>query len=278
MTDAVTVIPAEGAPRPLVFDSPHTGMLYPDDFRPALDMAVCERVNDWFVEDLFGAAPAHGAPLILAQFRRAYIDPNRDITDLDLAMVADGWPHPVVPTEKTGRGASLIWKMIDGDKPIYARKLSHAEVSNRIETYWRPYHAAVESALNAAYDRFGKVLHVNCHSMPEYGNPVFGEGDMRRPDFVIGTRDGTTAGDAFTALVVENLRAAGYHVGVNEGLKGVELVRRYSDPAAGRESLQIEVNRALYMDERAITRSDNFAQVKADLTAMIAALAAFAAA
>ncbi|MEC8562581.1 MAG: N-formylglutamate amidohydrolase, partial [Pseudomonadota bacterium] len=123
MTDAVTVIPAEGAPRPLVFDSPHTGMLYPDDFRPALDMAVCERVNDWFVEDLFGAAPAHGAPLILAQFRRAYIDPNRDITDLDLAMVADGWPHPVVPTEKTGRGASLIWKMIDGDKPIYDRKL-----------------------------------------------------------------------------------------------------------------------------------------------------------
>ncbi len=276
MSDAVTVIPARSELAPLVLDSPHTGMLFPDDFRPALPMADCMRVNDWFVDELFGAGPDHGAPLILAEFRRAYIDPNRDTTDLDLEIVADGWPHPVKQTEKTSRGASLIWRMIDGDKVIYDRKLSHAEVTSRIEQYWRPYHAAVKTALDDAYAAFGKVFHINCHSMPEFGNAVWGDPNIRRADMVIGTRDGSTAGDAFTAVVVDQLRAAGYQVAINEGFKGVELVRRYSHPAAGRESLQIEVNRGIYMDEAAITRSDRFAQTQADITAMIAAVADYA--
>lgn len=276
MSDAVTVIPARGQLSPLVLDSPHTGMLFPDDFRPALAMTECERVNDWFIDEIFSAGPDHGAPLILAEFRRAYIDPNRDITDLDLAIVADGWPHPVVQTEKTSRGASLIWRLIDGEKIIYDRQLSHDEVTARIERYWRPYHVTVKTALDYTYAAFGKVFHINCHSMPEFGHARWGDADIRRADMVIGTRDGSTAGAEFTAVVVDHLRAAGYQVAINEGFKGVELVRRYSDPAAGRESLQIEVNRGLYMDEEAITRSARFAQTKADISDLIAAVAEYA--
>ena len=265
-----------GEPAPLVFDSPHTGLLFPPDFRPAIPREQCERVADWFVEELFGAAPAHGAILIEALFRRAYIDPNRSDRDLDLTMIEGDWPGEVDTTEKTARGASLIWKVIDGETAIYGRRLTVEVVRNRIETYWRPYHRAVKAALDETHARFGRVFHVDCHSMPEWGDPRWGDQGERRADFIVGTRDGTTASAATTELVVETLRASGYSVAVNVKFKGVELIRRYSDLVAGRESLQIEVNRGIYMDETAIVRSERFAATRAAITRMIAALEGYA--
>lgn len=265
-----------GDPAPLVFDSPHTGLLYPADFRPAIPMAQCERVADWYVEELFAAAPAHGAILIEALFRRAYLDPNRSERDLDLSLVEDGWPGAVDTTEKTSRGASLVWKVIDGETAIYDRRLTVTEVRHRIETYWRPYHAELKAALDETHGRFGKVFHVDCHSMPEWGDPRWGDQGERRADFIVGTRDGTTASAAFTEAVVGSLRASGYSVAVNVKFKGVELIRRYSDPAAGRESLQIEVNRGIYMDEASLARSERFGATKAAITRMIAAIEGFA--
>lgn len=265
-----------GPAAPLVFDSPHTGLTFPADFRPVIPLEHCKRVADWFVEELFGAAPEHGAILIEALFRRAYIDPNRSDRDLDLSMVEPGWSDPVDVTEKTARGASLIWKVIDGETPIYGRALTVAEVRNRIETYWRPYHATLKTALDETFRRFGKVFHVDCHSMPEWGDQRWGDHGDRRSDFIVGNRDGTTASPAFTELVVETLRASGYSVSVNDRFKGVELIRRYADPAAGREALQIEVNRGVYMDETTLKRSVRFGATQAAITRMIAALEAFA--
>jgi len=265
-----------GEPAPLVFDSPHTGLAFPSDFRPSIPMELCERVADWYVEELFGAAPAHGAILLEALFRRAYIDPNRSERDLDLSMVEGDWPDAVDTTEKTARGASLIWKVIDGETAIYDRRLTVDEVRHRIETYWRPYHAALRTALDETYARFGRVFHVDCHSMPEWGDPRWGDQGERRADFIVGNRDGTTATAAYTEVVVETLRASGYSVAVNVKFKGVELIRRYADPAAGREALQIEVNRGIYMDETAIARSERFGATKAAITRMIAALEGYA--
>lgn len=263
-------------PAPLVFDSPHTGLLFPADFRPAIPMQQCERVADWYVEELFGAAPAHGAVLIEALFRRAYLDPNRSERDIDLTLVEDGWPDPVEATEKTARGASLIWRAIDGETPIYDRRLTVAEVRHRIETYWRPYHAELKAALDETHDRFGRVFHVNCHSMPEWGDTRWGDQGDRRADFIVGTRDGSTASPAFTEVVVESLRASGYSVAIDVKFKGVELIRRYAAPAEGRESLQVEVNRGIYMDESSLARSERFAATRAAITRMIAALESFA--
>lgn len=265
-----------GEPAPLVFDSPHTGLHFPEDFTPSIPMEQCARVSDWFVDELFEAAPRHGAVYLEALFRRAYIDPNRDEADLDLGMVDGDWPNPVSSTEKTDRGASLIWKLIDGETPIYDRLLSIEEVMRRIETYWRPYHRSLGEALDRTHRRFGRVYHVNCHSMPEWGDARWGDEGTRRADFIIGTRDGRTASNGFTEVVVESLRAAGYRVTVNDKFKGVELIRRYSNPGEGRESLQIEVNRGIYMDETTITRSERFGATQAAITRMIGALEAFA--
>lgn len=266
----------QGAPAPLVFDSPHTGLLFPDDFDPAIPLDTCERVADWFVDELFGACTRHGAILVEALFRRAYIDPNRDTADLDVSMVAGDWPDPVSVTEKTRRGASLIWKVIDGETAIYAGKLPAEAVRARIDTYWKPYHETLKTALDQTFDAFGRVYHVDCHSMPEWGDARWGDEGQRRADFIVGTRDGTTAGTAFTELVVESLRASGYSVAVDDKFKGVELIRRYSDPEKRRESLQIEVNRGIYMDEAAIVRNERFAGTKAAITKMIEELETFA--
>ena len=261
---------------PAVFDSPHSGTAYPADFGTIAPMADVRRSEDAFVDELFGAAPAHGAPLIAAAFPRIYIDPNRDLIDLDPAMLDGAWPDPLVPSRKTELGVGLIWRIMPPDIPLYDRLLTVSEVRGRIERCWKPYHRAVEGALDAAYHRFGKVWHINCHSMPAVGNAASEDGPAVRAEFVLGDRDGTTCEPGFTAFVADQLRGMGYHVKVNEPYKGVELVRRYSDPAKGRHSLQLEVNRKLYMDEKTVEKNDGFRDLQANLTKLVAAVCRYA--
>jgi len=266
----------EAAPVPVVFDSPHSGTDYPADFGTIAPMATLRRSEDAFVDELFGAAPAHGAPLIAARFPRIYIDPNRDLVDLDPAMLDGPWPDPLVPSRKTELGVGLVWRIMPPDSRLYDRLLTVAEVRGRIERCWKPYHRAVSDALDAAHQRFGKVWHVNCHSMPAVGNAASEDGPVARAEFVLGDRDGTTCEAAFTAFVADELRGMGYHVKINEPYKGVELVRRYSDPAKGRHSLQLEINRKLYMDEKTIEKNAGFGALQANLEKLVAAICEYA--
>lgn len=267
--NAVRRTDPEGEFSPLVLDSPHTGMLFPEDFRPGLDIKTCEKVADWFVEELFSGGLQNGAIFVEALFRRAYIDPNRALTDIDNAMLSEDWPGEITDSGKGDRGTSLIWRLIEGDKPIYDRKLSVAEVQNRIERYWKPYHQVLAEALHETYERFGVFYHINCHSMPEWGDARWGDGGLRRADFVIGTRDGQTASDEFVEVVRSSLESSGYSVALNELFKGVDLIQRYSNPESRRDSLQIEVNRGIYMDEASITRSERFGATQAAISKML---------
>jgi N-formylglutamate amidohydrolase len=273
---AFRFLPPTSSPAAVVFDSPHSGTAYPEDFRSIAPMKEIRRSEDAFVDELFGSAPGHGAAMIAATFPRIYIDPNRDLVDLDPAMLDGPWPDPLVPSRKTELGVGLVWRIMPPDIPLYDRQLTVTEVRGRIEHCWKPYHQAVSDALDAVHQRFGKVWHVNCHSMPAVGNAASEDGPVPRAEFVLGDRDGTTCEPAFTAFVAGELRDMGYDVKINEPYKGVELVRRYSDPAKGRHSLQIEVNRKLYMDERRIERNGGFSRVKADLDKLVAAICRYA--
>jgi N-formylglutamate amidohydrolase len=266
----------QAEPAPVVFDSPHSGTDYPDDFGTIAPLSILRRSEDAFVDELFAAAPRHGAPLIAARFPRIYIDPNRDLTDLDPAMLDGPWPDPLVPSRKTELGVGLVWRIMPPDSRLYDRLLSVAEVRTRIERCWKPYHHAVATAIDQTHRRFGKVWHVNCHSMPAMGNAASEDGPVPRAEFVLGDRDGTTCEADFTAFVAGALRDMGYDVKINEPYKGVELVRRYSDPARGRHSLQLEINRKLYMDEARIEKSGGFAQVQADMGKLAAAICRYA--
>lgn len=276
---AVLRIEPQGAAAPVVLDSPHSGLLAPADFAPVLSLQKLFGTADAYVDELFGTAPGHGAVLIAATFPRCYIDANRGLEQLDPTIVDGPWPGRTVEDAKIRRGVGLIWSLLPSGEAFYDAPLPRAEVDRRIERYWRPYHAALQRAIDEAHAQFGAVWHLNCHSMRSHGTPRDEDGARQaRPDVVLGDRDGTTCDAAFLDLVRGVLAGFGYEVAINRPYKGQELVRRYADPEKNRHSLQIEINRALYMVERTGERSANFARLRAQLSELVEAICGFAAA
>ena len=264
---------------PLVCDSPHSGVLYPDDFGYVLPFEKLRAGEDTDVHVLWESLPSVGATLLAADFPRAYIDPNRDVEDIDPAMLATPWPTPLAPTQKTRLGIGLIWRDSgqDGRLPIYDRLLSVAEVQHRIATYHAPYHAAMREQIEAAHARFGAVWHLNLHSMPANsyeGLQITGE-HPPLADFVLGDRDGTTAAPEFTDMVATALRNRGFSVAINEPFKGVALIARLGRPAERRHSLQVEIHRGLYLDEDSRARSAGFNALQSALAGVSAEIAAY---
>ncbi|MFQ5934845.1 MAG: N-formylglutamate amidohydrolase [Acidiferrobacterales bacterium] len=267
---------ANGDLAPAVFDSPHSGTVYPSDFGHALPRNALRRAEDAFVDKLYQAVPSHGASLLCALFPRSYVDPNRAADDIDESLLDGPWPDGVRPGPKVALGIGLIARREPGGS-VYDRKLTVAEVQQRLNHYYWPYHRELERLLNQTYDQHGGVWHVNCHSMPAVSTVISPEGPgVKRPDFCIGDRDGTTCDSAFTAIVAETLHGMGYAVTVNDPYKGVEIVRRYSDPRNARHSLQIEVNRGLYMDEDSIEMNHGFTALQKNLGRLIEAICNFA--
>ncbi|GCL64514.1 N-formylglutamate amidohydrolase [Pseudaquabacterium pictum] len=261
---------------PLVLDSPHSGTRMPADFGAALPESDLRDGEDCFIDELYLPATERGIPLLAAQFPRTYLDPNRHAGDIDTDLLDAPWPDALVPSGKARIGKSLVWRTLDDGRPIYNRKLTVQELRQRIARCHAPYHQALQDLLQAAHARHGQVFHINCHSMNAVSGAM-GEGGAGQPraDMVLGDRDGTTCAPAFTAFVRDTLAARGYDVKVNDPFKGVELVRAYANPAAGFHSLQLEVNKRLYMDQGRLQKHAGFGRLQADLMALLDALAAY---
>ncbi|MEW6320446.1 MAG: N-formylglutamate amidohydrolase [Acidobacteriota bacterium] len=266
------VTPAAGSASPLVFDSPHSGMTWPADFRPIADRAAILTTWDAFVDDLCAGVPSAGGVLIAAAFPRAYVDVNRAESDIDPELIDGEWPEPLAPTGYTRRGMGLIRRFALPGVPMYDRRLSVADVRRRIETYYRPYRRAVGAAIEHAATAFGRVYHVNCHSMKSCGNAMNVDAGAPRPDIVVSDRRGTTADPALTRWAAAFFAGRGYTVRLNDPYQGGDLVRAFGDPARGRHSLQLELNRAIYMDEARVEPLERFHEVQGDLTAFALAL------
>jgi N-formylglutamate deformylase len=258
---------------PLVLDSPHSGHDFPADFGAVVSEAQLRESEDCYVDELYAAAHELGVPLLAATFPRTYLDPNRNAGDIDLDLIDGPWPWEYRPSGKARIGKSLIWRTLEDGRPIYARKLSPEAVRRRIERFHTPYHQKLIGELDAAHGRHGRVYHINCHSMRCVAGKQSEDGPGSvRPDFVIGDRDGTTCEPRFTALVRDTLAGMGYRVSVNDPYKGVELIRAYSDPKAGRHSLQIEINKRLYMDEETLAKSAGFSRLQSRLGELLRVL------
>lgn len=261
---------------PVVFDSPHSGNVYPEDFRHSIDRVHLRRTEDAFVDELFADAPGKGATLVRALFPRSYVDPNRSPDDIDPSVLQGAWPYRANPGEKAQLGIGLIPTREPGGV-VYDRQLTVEEAIARLDGYYWPYHRELEDALDRAQLKGGAFWHVNCHSMPAVSTSVSPEGPgVPRPDFCLGTRDGTTCDTEFAELIEGFLSGLGYSVTIDDPYKGVELVRRYSVPLRGRHSLQLEINRRLYMDEASIARNEGFAALKADMTRLVEVVCDFA--
>ena len=259
---------------PLVLDSPHSGINYPDDFGHACDPQALRRAEDTHVEKLYDFVPALGVAWIEALFPRSYLDVNRNTTEIDVALFDEAWPDPLETDpkalSKVRLGKGLVWRMTDEGAPIYERRLSVQEVRSRIDRCWRPYHEAVRAAIEAAHERHGYCIHLNCHSMPAVAATHATDfPGLVHADFVIGDRDGASADPALSRKVCDHLASLGYSVSYNHPYKGVELVRRYGDPARHRHSVQVEVNRRLYMDEQTLVPNAGFDPLKQSLRSLV---------
>ena len=261
---------------PLVVSSPHSGRDYPAWFIAAarLDPVSLRRSEDSFVDELFAAAPACGAPLLRALFPRAFVDANREPYELDPGMFEDPLPPYVNTRSPRARGGlGTIARVVANGSEIYRRKLRFAEARQRIVTFYRPYHSALAELIGETRRRFGFAILLDCHSMPSAGGANDGGRGAPRLDVVLGDRFGTSCHAGLTAAAGRVLQALGYTVGRNAPYAGGYTVQHYGRPHAGVHALQIEINRALYVDEERIERGPRLAAVAADMTELIEALA-----
>jgi N-formylglutamate amidohydrolase len=258
--------PPEAPAFPIVLDSPHSGFRMPADFGAQVTVQQLRDGEDAFIDELYLPAAKMGIPLLTAQFPRTYIDANRHTADIDPALMAEPWPNKTMDSGKAKIGKALVWRTLLDGTAIYNRKLGVAEVMSRIERYHQPYQDALWELMANAHTRFGVVYHINCHSMgPTTTLDMEGVEGQPRPDFILGDRDGTTCEPAFTNYIGKFLQGLGYSVALNNPFKGVELVRAFSDPSGGRHSLQIEINKKLYMDPVTIQKHEGFAKLQAQL-------------
>lgn len=270
-------LPNRGEAAPVVFDSPHSGMEWPPDFKPAAPRSAILTTWDAYVDELWSGAPDHGATLLSARFPRAYIDANRAADDLDPALINDGpWPGPLAPTDYSRRGMGLVRRFALPGVPMYDRPLASAEVQHRLETYYQPYRIALKRQLDELHATCGAVWHVNCHSMKPRGNSMNLDDGSLRPDIVVSDRNGRTASPDFTRWAADWFSAHGFVTKVNNPYLGGDLVATHGDPSVARHSIQIEINRALYLEEPDCTRKASFAELQQRLDGFAAALCAFA--
>jgi N-formylglutamate amidohydrolase len=266
---------------PLVFSSPHSGSVYPSLFLRGsrLDATALRRSEDAFVDELFAGAREIGAPLIRARFPRAYLDLNREPYELDPRMFDGRLPsYANTRSIRVASGLGTIARVVGEAQDIYAAPLSVAEGLARIEGLYKPYHAALRQLIERAHRLFGVAVLVDCHSMPSVPALSTLGGDKKlKTEFVLGDRYGTSCDKDFVDTLEQAIRGLGYVVQRNKPYAGGFITEHYGAPLVGRHAVQIEINRALYMDERLIERTERFAAIAADMTTVASAVAEAAA-
>jgi len=263
------------APTPLVFASPHSGRDYPDDMMAAaaLDAVAIRRSEDAFVDELVQTAPKLGASLITARLARAYIDVNREPFELDPAMFADELPEFArARSARVAAGLGAIARVVSEGQEIYSRKLTFAEATRRIESAHQPYHAALAGLIAEAQAAHGCAVLIDWHSMPAAA--ARGGGRDRPCDMVLGDRFGAACSHQLSDRVERELEQLGYRVARNAPYAGGYTTEHYGRPVRRVHALQIEINRALYLDEAKLATTAGFARLQAHLAQLTARLAA----
>lgn len=263
---------------PVVFDSPHSGRRYPPPLisRSKLDPRTLRRSEDCFVDMIFAGVVALGAPLLAAQFPRAYVDVNRECYELDPSMFHDALPaHANTSSPRVNGGLGTIPRLVAEGSEIYRDKLSFLEVEARLAALYRPYHDALKQLLTRTRDLFGWALLVDCHSMPSHS--IGGDSDPRypRPDIVLGDRYGVSCAPDIVASAERFLTGRGYRVIRNNPYAGGYITEHYGRPAQGWHTLQVEINRAIYMNEATFKPTKGFSRVARDMSALAHALGGF---
>ncbi len=242
----------------VVFASPHSGRDYPWAFlgKSVLDERTIRSSEDAFVDLLFGAAPEFGAPLLAAAAPRAFIDLNRSAEELDPALIEDVRKSNHNPRISSGLG--VIPRVVANGRSIYRGKIGLDEARGRIRDYWRPYHDRLQQLLDDTRDAFGDAVLIDCHSMPHEAIDSIGTRGVPHPEIVLGDRFGAAAGQGIVDRVEAAFAGAGLRVARNTPFAGAYTAQHYGRPSRGQHVIQVEIDRALYMNERLVRPSGNF--------------------
>jgi N-formylglutamate amidohydrolase len=258
---------------PIIFNSPHSGSAYPSEFLEAsrIDLPALRRSEDSFMDELIEGLSSLGFPTVRVNFPRSYVDVNREPYELDPRMFAGRLPSFAnTRSMRVAGGLGTIPRVVGDGQEIYRERLAVEDALMRIEALYKPYHRALRRLINKAHQAFGTVVVVDCHSMPSIG---VSRDEPRRPDLVIGDRYGTSCAPLLPDMVERTMSRLGYSVGRNKPYAGGFITEHYGNPASGLHSIQLELNRAIYMDERRRERGPRFAQVTADFATLADALA-----
>lgn len=254
---------------PIVFASPHSGRRYPPELLAdaRVGLISLRRSEDAYVDELFAGAAAHGATVLTASVARAYVDLNRDPGELDPDMFDERPPPtPLTSSARVQAGLGAIPRICGDGQNIYRRKLSLDEAERRLASVYRPYHAMLRNLLGETRAQFGCSVLIDCHSMPSSARGA------HAPDIVLGDRFGASCHPSVTALAEATLRRLGYRVARNTPFAGGHITQSYGRPMSHAHALQIEINRALYVDERTLERTSGYARIRADMSRLAEAL------
>jgi N-formylglutamate deformylase len=261
------------APVPLLVDVSRSGREYPPQYRTPLPFTTVHDNVSMYLEDLYAATPSLGGTLLYCCFPNTWIDVNRSELDMDPAVVDGQWPVPLKPTARTLEGLGLIKTRSRYGEPFQERKLTVPEIEERLDLYYRPYHAELKRIVDALHERFGVLRQISCHCMSAVGAPTHPDAGKPRADFCVSDLHGKTASREAMELVVETLKSYGYSVSVNDPYVGNELIARHGNPALGRDSIQVEINKKLFIDTRTFRKTPGYAKLKADLGRLLKTVA-----
>ncbi len=253
---------------PVVFSSPHSGRAYTPAFMAAarLDEVTLRRSEDSYVDEIFAAAPALGAPLIAATFPRAYCDVNREAWELDPAMFEDALPSWVNTTSaRVGAGLGTIARIVANGEAIYGIRLRFAEAEQRVRHCWQPYHDALADLVAQTVARFGHCLLIDCHSMPSTATT----GRRPAPQIVLGDVHGSACAPTVMRSFEAFFSGRGYQTQRNDPYAGGFVTRHYGQPRRGVHAIQVEIARALYMDEVTLERQAGLDRLVGDAAALL---------
>lgn len=257
----------------VVFASPHSGRDYPAAFlrRAVLDAQEIRSSEDAFVDLLFASAPSHGAPFLTATAPRAFLDLNRGPDEFDPALIDGARRNTHNPRIASGLG--VIPRVVANGRQIYRGKLTLAEAHQRVTQYWRPYHDRLQTLLDESITTFGEAILIDCHSMPHEALENIGPAGAGRPDVVLGDRFGATASGVVVDQVEAAFVAAGLKVARNMPFAGAYITQQYGRPSRNQHAIQVEIDRALYMNEKTLTPSAGFDAFRDLLAGVITDLA-----
>ncbi len=274
---AIEVLAPATVRSPLIFASPHSGRDYPGELlrNSRLDHHALRQSEDSYVDLLFDEAPHFGAPLLRALFPRAFVDVNRSRDELDPRMFADEVPKSAdCHSSRVIAGLGVIPRIVADGQDIYGRKLYYLDARRRLSACYDPYHKALSGLIEEARAGFGCAILIDCHSMPSAGGAPFRPGEPRI-DFVLGDRFGSSCAPSIIRFVEDTLTGFGYQVARNAPYAGGYVATSYGRPRGGVHALQIEINRALYLDERRIARTGGFETLRRNMIQLMEKLTAF---